>query len=108
MVIKPSWQYQFLVYLMQITRNTIWPKTHPYFWVIHFDEFIQVKINDGRFASTSEAIRAGLRLLEAEEVNLDALRQALREGEESGYIDDFDPKAFKRKLHEKMHVKRHL
>ncbi|VAV91193.1 hypothetical protein MNBD_ALPHA02-208 [hydrothermal vent metagenome] len=32
----------------------------------HFSEFIEIKIEQGRFESTSEAVRAGLRLLENE------------------------------------------
>ena len=47
----------------------------------HFSKFVQNKINDGRFESTSEAVRAGLRLLEQEEMKLDALRQKLAVGE---------------------------
>ena len=47
----------------------------------HFSEFIASKVEQGRYESTSEAVRAGLRLLEAEESKLDALRQALASGE---------------------------
>ena len=43
----------------------------------HFAEFIQDKVADGRFESTSEAVRAGLRLLEEHEARLDLLRQKL-------------------------------
>lgn len=46
----------------------------------HFSEFINNKIQTGRFESTSEAVRAGLRLLEAEEAKLDILRATLSEG----------------------------
>ncbi len=50
----------------------------------HFEAFINRQIECGRFASASEAIRAGLRLLEEHEIKLAALRQALHEGENSG------------------------
>ena len=46
----------------------------------HFLNFIQGRIELGRFDNTSEAVRAGLRLLEAEEAKLDILRRRLQEG----------------------------
>lgn len=64
----------------------------------HFDEFIQKQIETGRYTSTSEVVRAGLRLLEQEEEKLQMLRQALIEGEQSGFIENFDPQEFKRSL----------
>ena len=53
----------------------------------HFEAFIASQIEGGRFASASEAIRAGLRLLEEHEMKLDALRRALQEGEDSGFAE---------------------
>ena len=50
----------------------------------HFESFISEQIAQGHFGSASEAIRAGLRLLEERETRLDVLRRALREGEDSG------------------------
>jgi len=47
----------------------------------HFLNFIKSKITQGRFDNTSEAVRAGLRLLEVEEIKLEALRAKLAEGE---------------------------
>jgi antitoxin ParD1/3/4 len=50
----------------------------------HYEKFISKQIKSGRYASASEAVRAGLRLLEAQEAKLKALQQALIEGEKSG------------------------
>lgn len=47
----------------------------------HFSEFVENKIEAGRFESTSEAVRAGLRLLEQQETQIDLLRQRLTTGE---------------------------
>jgi antitoxin ParD1/3/4 len=52
----------------------------------HFEEFIALQIRNGQFSSASEIIRAGLRLLEEKELKLGVLRQALNEGEKSGFI----------------------
>lgn len=64
----------------------------------HFESFIQNQIERGRYASTSEVVRAGLRLLEQEEEKLMVLRQALIEGEKSGFVENFDPQDFKARL----------
>jgi antitoxin ParD1/3/4 len=53
----------------------------------HFETFIASQIDRGRFASASEAIRAGLRLLEEHEVKLAALQRSLQDGENSGLVD---------------------
>lgn len=68
---------------------------------LHFETFIQSQIENGRYASTSEVIRAGLRLLEQEEEKLKILRQALIKGEQSGFDESFDPKEFKAKMTER-------
>jgi len=53
----------------------------------HFDGFIATQIENGRYASASEVIRAGLRVLEDTEHKLEALRQMLSDGEESGIAE---------------------
>jgi antitoxin ParD1/3/4 len=53
----------------------------------HFETFIASQVDNGRFASASEAIRAGLRLLEEHEVKLSALRLALQQGENSAIAE---------------------
>ena len=53
----------------------------------HFEQFIAKQIQEGRYGSASETIRAGLRLLEERELKLATLHKALIEGEESGRAD---------------------
>ena len=58
----------------------------------HFEEFVQNRVKDDRFTNVSEVIRAGLRLLEEEESNVAALRNAIQQGIGSTIFEDFDPK----------------
>ena len=60
----------------------------------HFSTFIDEKVEEGRYGSASDVVRAGLRLLEEHEAKLAALRTALDEGETSGDAGPFDFKAF--------------
>ncbi|MDX1589424.1 MAG: type II toxin-antitoxin system ParD family antitoxin [Oleiphilaceae bacterium] len=53
----------------------------------HFDTFINEQIRKGRYSSTSEVVRAGLRLLEDSEARLNNVRRLLKEGEDSGFDD---------------------
>lgn len=61
----------------------------------HFAEFVDEQVQNGRYGSTSEVVRAGLRLLEEHEAKVRALQQALIEGEQSGEPKPFDFAAFK-------------
>ena len=53
----------------------------------HFETFIAKKLEDGRYGSASEVVRAGLRLLEEHESRVQNLRAALIKGEESGFVE---------------------
>jgi len=67
----------------------------------HFEEFINNEIKSGRYSSVSEVIRSALRLLESEERKLNDLRNALIVGEESGWVEDFNPEEHLKALHKK-------
>ncbi|WP_283641290.1 type II toxin-antitoxin system ParD family antitoxin [Mesonia mobilis] len=66
----------------------------------YFEEFIKKEVNSGRYNSVSEVIRSALRLLEQEEKKEKELIKALVVGEQSGFVDDFDPKENLKKLHQ--------
>jgi len=53
----------------------------------HFDDFVAKQVKSGRYGSTSEVVRAGLRTLEDVETKLETLRELLDEGEKSGFTD---------------------
>jgi len=57
----------------------------------YFDRFVQGILKKGRYKNASEAIRAGLRLLEEEERKAVVLRKAIDEGISSGIAEDFNP-----------------
>jgi len=57
----------------------------------YFKNLFAYSVSEGWFKNTSEAIRAGLRLLEEEENKIIALKKAMSEGIESGIGENFDP-----------------
>ena len=67
----------------------------------HFDAFVNKKIAQGRFQSVSEAVRAGLRRLEEDELKLEALRAKLAAGESSPLVEGFSPQAFLAEMRDK-------
>jgi antitoxin ParD1/3/4 len=54
------------------------------------EQFIETQIEAGAYASEGDVLRAGLELMLEDEARKTALVAALREGLESGFIDDFD------------------
>lgn len=56
----------------------------------HFDQFVAAQLATDRYASASEVLRAGLRLLEEREEQLESLRRALQQGLDSGLAEPFD------------------
>ena len=58
----------------------------------YFENFVESKIEQGRYNNASEVIRAGLRLLEEEEKNIFSLKKAITEGINSGVAKNFNPK----------------
>jgi antitoxin ParD1/3/4 len=56
--------------------------------------FVERKVAEGRYASPSDVVRDGLRLLERREIRLESAREALKEGEASGEATPFDFEGF--------------
>ncbi len=65
----------------------------------HFEEFINDEVKSGRYSSVSEVIRSALRLLEREEKKERQLIKSLEVGEQSGFVENFDPKENLTELH---------
>ncbi len=64
----------------------------------YFTDFIDAQVKAGRYGSTSEVVRAGLRLLEERDLKLHALQNALIAGEESGVPVPFDSDSFLKRM----------
>ena len=61
--------------------------------------FVEGQLAEGLYASPSEVVQAGLRLLEEQEARLEQVRAALIEGERSGPGRPFDEQAFLARMH---------
>ena len=55
-----------------VTRNVVLTESQ--------DQLVQDLVASGRYQNASEALRAGLRLLEQEEAGLESLKQGLQKG----------------------------
>lgn len=64
-----------------VTRNVVLTDTQ--------DKMVQALVSSGRYQNASEALRAGLRLLEQEEAGSMSIRAALREGLAQADSGDF-------------------
>jgi antitoxin ParD1/3/4 len=64
----------------------------------HFDRYIAEQLASGRYRTASELIRESLRLHEAREIKIAALRAAVDEGLSSGVDDDFSFDGLNREL----------
>ena len=62
------------------------------------DAWIKAQIEGGRYTNDSEYIRDLIRREQERSVEIEAIRQALIEGEESGEPQPFDAAAFKRRM----------
>lgn len=67
----------------------------------HFINFVEKQVQAGRYATASDVVRAGLRLLEDQEAKVTALQQALIAGEESGQPELFENGAFLKRMRSK-------
>lgn len=67
----------------------------------HFEKFIDKEVSSGRYASASEVVRTALRLLENEEEAKKNLIAALKKGERSRKVGNFDAKKHLAALHKK-------
>ena len=63
-------------------------------------EFARRKVESGEFGSTSEVVREAMRRYITEDLRLEALRAAIREGEESGPAEPFDFDEFLAEMHQ--------
>lgn len=57
----------------------------------YYENFIASTIQTGRYNNASEVIRAGLRMLEENEKKFQELCSAIKEGEDSGIYENFNP-----------------
>ena len=65
----------------------------------HLEEFVRERVDSGRYSSSSEVVREGLRLLEQRDIEQQArlaeLRRAIQEGLDSGLAGPLDFDAIK-------------
>jgi len=82
---------RFYQILVTLAKNIVMRRNTSVALGNYFESFVENKITQGRYKNASEVIRAGLRLLEAEENYISALKNAIQEGLDSGVAISFDP-----------------
>ena len=63
----------------------------------HFERFVAEAVASGRFKSSSEVVREGLRPLEEREMRLAALRREIQKGRQGGDPVPYEPEEIKRR-----------
>ena len=96
-------RYQLLVYLQE--SLLIMAKNTSILLGDHYEKFVAQQLKSGKFSSASEVIRSALRLFEFEEAKRESLIKALKKGESSGFIENFDRTELLKGLHRK-HVRK--
>lgn len=67
----------------------------------YFNHFINQQIETGKYASASEVVRAALRLFADEELKKNELINALKKGENSGFVENFNRDKITSDFHQK-------
>lgn len=62
-------------------------------------QFVDDQVSSGRYASAGDVVREALELMQEREIKLQALRQALQEGLDSGEPEPFDFDDFLAEMH---------
>lgn len=67
------------------------------------EEFVDTQLRDGKYGSIGEVVDAALQLFR-DRVEIEAIREVIIEGEQSGEPEEFDGEEFRSELHRK-HVR---
>jgi antitoxin ParD1/3/4 len=67
----------------------------------YFEQFINQQVQTGKYSSASEVVRAALRMFEHEETKKSELINALKKGEKSGFVKNFNRETFLNQIHQK-------
>ena len=67
----------------------------------HLEDFVIQQLKGGRFNNASEVVRAGLRLLEEQELQVIEMRNEIQKGLDSGKAEPWNKEAFLKEAHER-------